>query len=291
MESERRAHGSELRLLPPEEGVRAASVLAGYAAVFGALSEEMGPPSRRFRERILPGAFRGALESVGAGSNVFAYWHHGLTGGGPHSAMPLGSTRDGSLRLQEDAHGLLFDLDLPDTSDGRDLGELVRRGTVRGASFAFPVRAARDTWHQDGGQMVRTIHEVRALIDVSPTHIPAYPDTALAVRSLEEWEERARNASTGELSYEHQQAAVWAALRKALGDPYGPGAEHWSIQGTFGAAVVVQRGAKLLSYPLAWGGGDVALGEPKPVEQVFRDAGGDEERSARRRRRLKLASL
>jgi HK97 family phage prohead protease len=181
-EAERRACDAEMRFVAPTEGKAGLGMLSGYAAVFGALSLEMGS-SKRFRERIAPGAFRAALES---GDNTLAFYHHGAPAGGP--AMPLGSTRDGSLRLREDEHGLAFDLDLPDTTVARDLAELVRRGTVRGVSFSWPTRAARDTWQNEGGTLLRTIHEIRTLIDVSPTHLPAYPDTALAVRSLEAWE-------------------------------------------------------------------------------------------------------
>jgi HK97 family phage prohead protease len=173
-------------------------MLSGYAAVFDSLSVEMGPPSRRFRERIAPGAFRSALEAVRSGANVFAFYHHGLAGGEPLAAMPLGSTRDGSLRVQEDGRGLAFELDLPETSDGRDLKELVQRGTVRGVSFSWPPRAVRDTWHNDGGSMVRTLHEIRTLVDISPTHMPAYEETALAVRSLDAWTSEQEQATAAE---------------------------------------------------------------------------------------------
>lgn len=183
MEAERRAVETELRLTGGESpGVR---MLSGYAALYGSLSVELGSGSRRFREEIAPGAFRAALA---AGANTFAYFNHGVTAGGMGTALPLGSTRDGSLRLSEDARGLAFELDLPDTSDGRDLAVMVERGTVRGVSFAFPTKGTRDTWRQGEAGLLRTIHEIPQVLDVSPTHQPAYPDTALALRSLSAWE-------------------------------------------------------------------------------------------------------
>jgi HK97 family phage prohead protease len=181
---------TELRLLDGSETKTA--VLGGYAAVFGSLSAEIGPGGRRFRERLMPGSFRAALVS---GEEVLAFYNHGVAGGFPGSAMPLGSTRDGSLRLREDAHGLAFELDVPGTSQGQDLVVLARRGTVRGVSFAFA--RARDTWHREDGALIRTVHEIVGLRDVSPTHQPAYAETTLAVRSLGEWEaetEEARSA-------------------------------------------------------------------------------------------------
>jgi Caudovirus prohead serine protease len=82
-----------------------------------------------------------------------------------------------------------LELDLPDTQSGRDLAVLSKRGTVRGVSFAFT--QMRDSWHLDGGQRIRTVHEVVGIKDISPTHRPAYPDTTLAIRSLENWESAA----------------------------------------------------------------------------------------------------
>src|SRR5262245_41654043 len=142
MELERRWQSGELRFVAPANAEAGVGTLSGYAAVFNSLSEEMGPPSRRFRERLMPGAFTNTLQG---GQNVFAYWNHGLAGGAaPQNTMPLGSTGDGSLCLREDAHGLAFELDLPDTSDGRDLATLVRRGTVRGVSFGW--QRSRDSF-------------------------------------------------------------------------------------------------------------------------------------------------
>jgi HK97 family phage prohead protease len=203
-EAERRSVEVELRFAAGE-GTKPGT-LSGYAAVFNSLSSELGGGARRFRERISSGAFRAALE---AGDNTFAYYHHGVSGGGGMgSAMPLGSTRDGSLRVKEDGHGLAFELDLPDTTDGRDLAALVARGTVRGVSFAFPSGGVKDTWQNEGGAMVRTIHQVPRLLDISPTHSPAYQDTSVAMRALtalegeqeREAEDRRRRMHLAEIS-------------------------------------------------------------------------------------------
>jgi Escherichia/Staphylococcus phage prohead protease len=196
MDIERRALGLELRLVPGD-GAKIGT-LSGYAAVYDSLSDELGPRGMKFKERIAPGAFRTAIEALRNGQNIFAYYNHGLVGGQPHLAMPLGSTRDGSLRIGEDARGLTFELDLPDTSESRDLRVLTERGTVRGVSIAWKLGDVKDSWRKEGGVAVRTLHEIRAVVDISPTHDPAYPDTSLAVRSLEAWakaEEDARAAA------------------------------------------------------------------------------------------------
>src|SRR5262249_1804476 len=84
--------------------------LRGYATVFNdeATIHEYG---QEFREQIAPGAFREAL----AGDVVALYNHN-------RDAV-LGRTSSGTLRLNEDAKGLSFEIDLPDTALGRDLAE------------------------------------------------------------------------------------------------------------------------------------------------------------------------
>ena len=64
----------------------------------------------------------------------------------------------------------------------------MKRGDVSQMSFAFRVAGDDgDHWEQtDEGQVVRTLRNVR-LYDVSPVTYPAYPDTDVAARSLEQW--------------------------------------------------------------------------------------------------------
>ena len=84
--------------------------LHGYAAIFNSETDLGG-----FVEVIRNGAFRKSLES---GSNIRALYHH-------QGDALLGTTRGGTLKLKEDAHGLAFELALPDTTHGRDLAILV----------------------------------------------------------------------------------------------------------------------------------------------------------------------
>jgi HK97 family phage prohead protease len=142
--------------------------LAGYAAVFNS-EAKLGS----FSEVIRAGAFADTLAS---GGNVRALWHH-------QSDALLGTTRGGTLKLQEDGHGLRFELALPDTSHGRDLAVLVERGDVSGCSFGFRVAAGGERWEERGGQFVRELLKVD-LHEVTLTHDPAYQDTSVALRSM-----------------------------------------------------------------------------------------------------------
>lgn len=139
----------------------------GYAARFNSRSEDLG-----FREWILPGAFGRTLKSR---NEIKAFLNH-------NTDIVLGSTRAGTLRLEQDDKGLLAQISLPDTQAGRDLAVSVARGDVSGMSFGFSVPKGGDSWSADGTE--RTLREI-ALHEVSPvTGFPAYRATTAAVRAL-----------------------------------------------------------------------------------------------------------
>jgi hypothetical protein len=145
----------------------------GYAAVFGRNSVNLAPSwcDYTVTEVIDPHAFDRTLRE----GDAVALWNH-------MDEALLGRVRSGTLRLSVDGHGLAYEIDLPDTTHGRDVTELLRRGDVRGSSFGFVAR--EQEWHEDSdGNITRTLLEV-ALIDVSPVTNPAYPDTDAALRSL-----------------------------------------------------------------------------------------------------------
>jgi HK97 family phage prohead protease len=146
------------------------NTLRGHAAVFGSLTR-IG----QIYERIAPGAFANALQ---AGSDVRALVNH-------DPSMLLGRTSSGTLRLQEDSEGLAFEVDIPDTTTGRDLRTLVERGDITGASFGFiPGQVART--RAEDGRSVITHTSVAVLRDISPVTFPAYSDTDIAVRADEQ---------------------------------------------------------------------------------------------------------
>jgi len=130
----------------------------GYAAVFNSPSQPLP-----FTEVIKPGAFKRSLQGR---HRMMLLWNH-------NASEPLASTRNGSLKLVEDAKGLKVTATLANTQTGRDVAELVRSGTIDAMSFGFQVK--KDSWSQDGN--TRTLHEV-AVHEVSLTSFPAYEGTA-----------------------------------------------------------------------------------------------------------------
>lgn len=142
-----------------------------YPAVFNAFSEDLGG----FREIITPGAFQSALKS----SDVRALINH-------DSTLILGRAKSGTLTLQEDERGLKAVVKMPDTSYARDLKESIERGDIDQGSFGFTLEERGQKWDKDEeGRVIRTISEVKELLDVSLVTYPAYPDTSVAKRQLE----------------------------------------------------------------------------------------------------------
>lgn len=144
--------------------------LVGQAAVFGP-EADLGSHV----ERLAPGFLDDALD---AGENVRSLVNHD-----PNRL--LGTTAAGTLSLRADRSALHFAVNLPDTTYARDLAELVRRGDLTGASFAFI--PGEETYDRNAGGRHRVTHtRARRLLDVSPVTFPAYPDAGgLALRHLE----------------------------------------------------------------------------------------------------------
>jgi len=157
--------GGDLRAVSPGK-------LAGYAAVFNSQSQDLGG----FVERILPGAFKRSLTKP---DNIRALLEH-------DPQRLLGRVGARTLTLQEDKKGLYFELSLPDTSYARDLGVLVERGDISGCSFGFRVPDGGANWDMRSGQLTRDLVVVD-LHEITITGNPAYLDTTVAKRSMEEW--------------------------------------------------------------------------------------------------------
>lgn len=143
--------------------------VAGYAAVFNSAADIGG----MWQEVIAPGAFTETLRDNA--NDVLALYSHEVE-------RLLGRRSSGTLRLSEDAKGLAIEIDLPDTSDGRDVAVLVTRGDLKGMSFGFCV--THDEWDETVTPPRRTIHAVD-LREVTVCASPAYDDTELGLRSRE----------------------------------------------------------------------------------------------------------
>jgi HK97 family phage prohead protease len=148
--------------------------IAGYAAVFNSLSEDLGG----FREIIAPGAFTDSLKTQ---PDVKALVNH-------DPSLILGRSTAGTLRMSEDAKGLAVVIDPPANTIGQNTVESLRRGDMDQMSFAF--YTLEDAWDMKKAPHTRTLLKAE-LIDVSVVTYPAYPETSVALRSLDKLKAKA----------------------------------------------------------------------------------------------------
>lgn len=162
--------------------------VTGYAAVFGSSSLPlMDWDHGEFEEVIDRNAFDGVIEQ----SDVFAVLNHDNSRG----ILGRSVNGTGSLSLSVDDHGLRYEFDAPRTALGDELLEGLRRGDITASSFAFSVQDER--WEeQEDKTYKRTILKIGRLYDVSPVYNPAYPDTSVAQRSLDETLHNTTNNNT-----------------------------------------------------------------------------------------------
>jgi HK97 family phage prohead protease len=167
-----------------DDGDEGPLTIVGHAAVFDRKSEELGAAGWfTFREQIKRGAFKRALDED---QDVRLLWEHD-----PRwiLARTAASQEVGRLELSEDPRGLRSFAKVVPTSYARDLEAVMRAGVVTQMSFGFTVGPGGDEWlertRDDGTvEVLRTIHEVERLFDVSVVAFPAYPQTDAVARSL-----------------------------------------------------------------------------------------------------------
>lgn len=121
-------------------------------------------------ERIMPGAFDRTLAD---GDDVRGLWNH-------DSNLLLGRTASGTVRLSKTSRGLLYEIDLAESSYSKDLAIHAERDDIAGSSFGFNIRGER--FVREDEIDIREITDVR-LFDVSPVTYPAYESTSTGVRN------------------------------------------------------------------------------------------------------------
>jgi len=164
------------------------ATITGYAAVYWKAGDkgteyQLAPD---MVERIMPGAFKTAV----ADDDARAMLNH-------DPAFMLGRTSSGTARFFEDATGLRFEIDPPNTEAGRTAVELIGRGDIDGASFQFlaagRAKRGRIVWIEekdDEGRMIdiREVHDLE-LFEGGPVDFPAYAGTSAQLRSQQHIEQ------------------------------------------------------------------------------------------------------
>lgn len=137
--------------------------LAGLAAIYDRETDIGGT-----RERIARGAFS---ETIRSDAEVLAFVDH-------DAGKLLGRRSVGTLRLSDSDEGLAFEIDIPETTLGRDVLALAERGDLGGMSFGFTVPKGGE--RRDGNVRVLTQIDLKEISVVSSW--PAYQGTRVEAR-------------------------------------------------------------------------------------------------------------
>lgn len=158
-------------------------IVEGYAVVFNSRSNELWDfGDGTFVEIIERGAITPELV---ASSDVKALLYHNR-----ERVLGRSNKGAGSLTLELDDHGLKYRFMAPHTADGDTAVELVKRGDISGSSFAFTVATGGSRMEEQAdGTILRTITKIGGLYDITLTPDPAYSDTSVAVREMQEKQE------------------------------------------------------------------------------------------------------
>lgn len=146
-------------------------IIQGYAVVFDSWTD-INSWGETWKECIRKGAFTQSLKE----NSILALYNHDFNN--------VLARKDVNMKLVEDDKGLYFEIELPDTTQGNDLYELINKGIVNQCSFSGYVR--KNLWSEDnGGNVLREILEID-LIEITITPIPAYEVTEAEVKRSRE---------------------------------------------------------------------------------------------------------
>lgn len=112
-----------------------------------------------------------ALDGADVSDVVFRFDHEGHV---------YARTKNGTLTLNPDGHGLKINADLSTTEAARQMHEEIRTGLIDKMSWAFTV--AEDSYNSE--TRTRTILKIKKVYDVSAVTFPADADTDISARSF-----------------------------------------------------------------------------------------------------------
>ena len=167
----RKIDAAQMETRTEEDGRK---IVEGYATTFNQPYELMRAKDMIVTEQVDPEAF----SETDMSDTIMQYDHTGRV---------FARVKNGTLRLEPDAHGLKVIADLGGTEIGRQLYEEIRGGYTDKMSFGFTVTGDKRprTKDADGNTVIlRTITKVGRLFDVSAVSLPANDDTEISSRSI-----------------------------------------------------------------------------------------------------------
>lgn len=168
---EKREMTADVSSVQPDEDKGDRMIVEGYALKWG---EESHPipmgDGEYFIEEFRAGAFDETLQKD---EQLILYGHE--------MNNVLGRTDNRTASLEADDVGLKLSVELPNTTLGRDVYELVKRGDIGGMSVGFCV--VDDEFNVRNDVIKRSINKAE-LVEVSLVPLPAYDSSEVSERAL-----------------------------------------------------------------------------------------------------------
>ena len=108
----------------------------------------------------------------------------------------------GTLSYEIDEYGVKYRFEMPNTTVGNDVLELIRRGDVWGCSFAFSYAKDGVRDEKRNGQNFRTVIQMASIDDFSIVVDPAYLGTYVTTREFSAPEEEPKVDMAGVMAVE-----------------------------------------------------------------------------------------
>lgn len=161
----------EVRAIEEDEKM----IVEGYAVVFDSITD-LGD----WLEVIDRNAFDGCDMS-----DVCMKYNH------EDNVLIMARTRNNSLQLEVDDKGLKIRAQLIDTTTNRDIYKSIKSKLLDKMSFGFVVQEAEwdinlESYPNEYGKDLRKITKIAKLFDVSVVDFPAYEETSIEARNIEE---------------------------------------------------------------------------------------------------------
>jgi HK97 family phage prohead protease len=155
-------------------------IIEGYAVVFEKESRMMFDwlHGKKFIEVIKRGA---VTNDDLKGWDIKALADHN-----PSRLLARSNNGAGSLALSVDDYGVKYRFEAPDTAEGNNAVELIKRGDIFGSSFSYTTDGIKNVAYtkRPDGSLLREVTKLDRMYDVSVVTDPAYFGTDLTVRSL-----------------------------------------------------------------------------------------------------------
>jgi HK97 family phage prohead protease len=184
------------RAFAPHVAEENSRIVEGYAIVFNQQSRKLYDRASKkvFTEVIDPRAITNAFL---AEQDIKMLYNHS------NDMLLARSTFGiGTLAYEVDEYGVKYRFEMPNTTVGNDVLELIRRGDVFGCSFAFSYAKDGVRDEKKNGQNYRTVIQMASIDDFSIVVDPAYLGTYVCTREFHAPDEEPAVDMSGKMAVE-----------------------------------------------------------------------------------------